>query len=276
MPTIQGKQNNLDTINPVNHMNPLNSGLISWWMNMPYRWGGGGSVFRDLLQLNHGDLVNMDPSNWRGDTGRQGGYGALNFDGSTERVTADGTVPVTTPLTLIGWANGSSLSGNDTIMAINDASDNDNWFRIMTVDGFSALDINALSGGGFERITGTIPISTNEWFQVAGVFSSTTSRELFINGRPDGSSTTSINPTQNMDRASIGVLGRPLITEFFDGFLDDLRIYDRALSGSEISAIYQESRRGYPNTLNWMRRPTFVPAVAGAPTPYYYQHLLAG
>jgi hypothetical protein len=41
-------------------------------------------------------------------------------------------------------------------------------------------------------------------------------------------------------------------------------VFNRALSASEVSALYQESLAGYPTTLNWLRPRIYFDA-GGAP-----------
>ncbi len=52
--------------------------------------------------------------------------------------------------------------------------------------------------------------------------------------------------------------------------LDDARVYNRALSISEAFELFDASRKGHPNTLNWDNVIPFVaPAAAGVPIPVF-------
>src|SRR5688500_4148301 len=69
----------------VNLSHPLNRGLVGWWL--PGFGGRTGQVLRDLSgNHTHGTLTNMASDDWIPATGRPGGFGALNFDGSNDHV----------------------------------------------------------------------------------------------------------------------------------------------------------------------------------------------
>jgi hypothetical protein len=52
-------------------------------------------------------------------------------------------------------------------------------------------------------------------------------------------------------------------SERFNGSVDDVRIYNRALSAAEILAIYETSQRRDDPTLNWLVRRTYSFAKSG-------------
>ena len=89
-------------------------------------------------------------------------------------------------------------------------------------------------------ITGRTVIPNNEWTHVAGKYNSATNTfSLYINGLPDTSVVISAPPTLNNDSILIGYgrgLGSP-----FTGLLDDIRIWNRALPGAEISQNFRTS-----------------------------------
>ncbi|HUS71936.1 MAG TPA: LamG-like jellyroll fold domain-containing protein, partial [Sedimentisphaerales bacterium] len=88
----------------------------------------------------------------------------------------------------------------------------------------------------YEKLTSSTNLQTNKWYHFAIVFASNNNVKLFINANLDNSKTTTIPylATHNTNTLRIGRLhaGYPI----FDGFIDEVAIYNRALSAEEIWA----------------------------------------
>ena len=147
------------------------------------------------------------------------------------------------------------------------------WFKPNVVSGggglvgwgdyFSSRRVNALrlyeNSGGFRHYwwgadldcTGTqCPISTGTWYHVASTWDGTT-RKLFVNGVLKRSDT----PGANNATAANFHIGKTCCSEFFNGLIDDVAIYTRALSAGEVAELADSS---IPIPTN-----SAVPAVSG-------------
>jgi hypothetical protein len=96
------------------------------------------------------------------------------------------------------------------------------------------------SGNAARALAGSYP--DNSYTHIAGV-RDTTSTRLFVNGSQIDADTTSLGnfPKPNQ-RATIGV-GRTIdVFGEFDGSIDDLRVYNKALSSSEVSQIVSNTQ----------------------------------
>lgn len=97
------------------------------------------------------------------------------------------------------------------------------------------------NGSYSPQVTSLGEVSKDEWIQVVGSYNDTEQvLRIYVNGELLGenfiSFSSPINPTGN---STIGVqLNRSEGGSYFDGQIDDVRIYDRALSTSEVSALY--------------------------------------
>ncbi|MCJ7816994.1 MAG: LamG domain-containing protein, partial [Candidatus Aenigmarchaeota archaeon] len=79
------------------------------------------------------------------------------------------------------------------------------------------------------------------WHHLAGVFDSQTNTlKMYVDGVQDGSAqTTSGTLLTSTQPVSIGSAEPNYVsTEYFNGTIDDVRIYNRALNASEIQALY--------------------------------------
>ena len=147
------------------------------------------------------------------------------------------------------------------------------WFKPNVVSGngglvgwgeyFSSRRVNALrlyeNSGGFRHYwwgadldcTGAqCPISTGTWYHVASTWDGTT-RKLFVNGVLKRSDT----PGANNATAANFHIGKTCCSEFFNGLIDDVAIYTRALSAGEVAELANSS---IPTPTN-----SAVPAVSG-------------
>jgi hypothetical protein len=169
--------------------------------------------------------------------------GALSFDGSNDWVTvADTTgspLDLTTGMTLEAWVKPETLNGWDTALL------KERGTGLLSY-GLYAHDGAPLSGGvaspaGYIRVGSadqgvrtTSPIAVGEWSHIAVTYDGATMR-LYVNGALVAS------------RAQSGVLAvgngalriggnNSFAGEFFRGLIDEVRIYNRALSAAEITS----------------------------------------
>ena len=106
-------------------------------------------------------------------------------------------------------------------------------------------------------------ISAGNWYHIAATYDRT-ALKIYINGVLDNSVNTQYTPYQNNQQLVIGrgCVGDPCMFKpsnpSFNGIIDEVRIYNRALSASEIQAEY--------NALTSTPTPTTVPPTTVPPT----------
>ena len=160
--------------------------------------------------------------------------------------------------------NGSSQSLYDTsspsyLPVGNSSYTQSVWFKPNVVSGDGGLvgwgdygssrRTNALrlyeNSGGFRHYwwgadldcTGAqCPISTGTWYHVASTWDGTT-RKLFVNGELKRSDT----PGANNATAANFHIGKTCCSEYFNGLIDDVAIYTRALSAGEVAELANSS-----------------------------------
>ena len=125
----------------------------------------------------------------------------------------------------------------------------------------------ALSQAGTDNTkAASSALSALVWYHAAGVFASATSRTIYINGLSIATDTTSRSPlAADFVRIRIGNRANNVDDQDFSGLLADSRIYNRALSGGEVQRLYNASRTGYQQELNWLDRPWLIGPEAVAP-----------
>ena len=86
------------------------------------------------------------------------------------------------------------------------------------------------------RNSGKTSWNLNEWHHMAMVQTGS-HLYLYVNGQPDSNHSTTYNPALVSDSLYIGK--HPTYFGAFDGSIDEVRIYNRALSAVEVAALYQ-------------------------------------
>ncbi|HVT09060.1 MAG TPA: LamG domain-containing protein [Polyangia bacterium] len=111
--------------------------------------------------------------------------------------------------------------------------------------GLNAVRFAITTGGngpGMEQqLTGAAPLPTGTWTHVAVVLQGTSNGTLYVNGAAVASSTSIPLRPSSLGSMPNDWLGHSEFNDpYFDGELDDLRIYTRALTASDIQALYTE------------------------------------
>src|SRR5262249_40224308 len=90
---------------------------------------------------------------------------------------------------------------------------------------------------------GTTPVTTGTWYHATGVVDGATmTQHLYVNGAPEDGMLVGTTPSALYHPPSCPKLACPSNQmNVMAGFLDEVRIYDRALSAGEVAALYRAS-----------------------------------
>lgn len=177
---------------------------------------------------------------------------ALVFNGSNSQLVGMGdpaALRLSGSWTISAWVNLLSLpgSGNVVVLAGKDGSSGNTNYQIDADNGQIAaglgwiVSFNTAAGGANHYAKYVTSISTGTWYHVAGVYDSTAhTLTLYLNGTSVAtSSVTGFSPNStsggNMD---IGAEGSGSGQFNTSGTLDDVRVYNRALTAQEVSDLY--------------------------------------
>lgn len=258
----------VDWTNPINWSHPLNRGLVSLWLNVPH-WQGG-TVLRDLAKRNNGTLTSMDPPNdWVGPQGRIGGWGALDFDGSNDRVDVGnpGSLNITGTYTLSAMIRPDTVTSDRGIVGKHDASIQGYFLQQVNAD---LRAFNNSSGAGAFVVASSV-LAIGNWYHVASTWDGA-DLKIYVDGKEVASATSAgDDPATHSSNAFVGALLDAVWP--FDGLIDDVRVHNVPWSPAEVAEYFRLSQQFYPGILNrWARRANSVPVAVGFipyPNPRY-------
>ena len=190
-------------------------------------------------------------------------YSAYSFDGATDYIYIGKPVPsslaTTKAITLAAWINPtaypSGVNPNEVGLIIGSQCD-----ACGTAGTAIHLDGRNVHGGirggihfqiGLENIgwtantnegTTNVDVPLNQWSYIVATWKSGDTKKVYINGKLVTNWTTVWTGSIKYDSSTEMNIGRqPDIGRYFNGSIDDTRIYNRALSESEIQELYNES-----------------------------------
>jgi hypothetical protein len=241
--TWSAECNGIVEIVPLNTTNcvPTPSGLLSWWTA-----NGTGN---DLVGPNHGTPVG-------GVAFADGRYGqAFDFDGINDGVNvADSpSLQLTQSLTIEGWVyikawpyEPQNFWGVAAIVFRADDRAGLDPYHLMVRGPTRMLEFTITTANG-ESAMLVAPVSTGQWFHVAATLDDASSAmKIYLNGSIAAQTNTSFRPLGPLEPAAnsgLGIgnvqgAGRSQFRFPFNGLIDNLRFYSRALTVEEIQSIY--------------------------------------
>lgn len=217
------------------------SNLISYWrVNDPLSAGNPGTI-EDLPGVNNGFCSNC-PASVTGIEGK-----AINFDlnafnnNETIKVLDDSSLYFSSSsFTFETWVK----TGQSNSILIGKYSDPDNMEVRLAVDGngkarFFARSTkpNSQTNAIADSITSTSTVNNNAWHHVVGVVDRDSNKiKIYVDGNKN--SKTVNYSTQKFFSVDPLTIGSMKNTNFFNGSLDEIAIYKRALTDAEVNQHY--------------------------------------
>jgi len=236
----------VDEFNPVNRDHPLTRGRRLWLMTLPHL--AAGTKWYDLIGPNVGTLNNFGAMEW-GNNGRQGGFGDLGFANGqyVDCGNTDTSLNFTGGnFTVMFFARFTSLASSP--VPINRGTYQTNgWYVFISTAG--QLYLQCESAGVDNSIaTATGAVATGLWHQYALVRTGTSTGGIYRDGLPLSTTGSLGNCASSTSPLQIGQYSGG--TDRVSGYMDDIGIWDRALSAAEIAEYYARARQGYVGLVN--------------------------
>jgi hypothetical protein len=204
-------------------------GFVGWWK---LDESSGLTATDSSGNGNDGTLTNMSGNEWT--TGQVDG--GLELDGDNDAITGIGNCP-TSNFTVACWAKDTGGSGWKVLYS----AEQEIWFG---VDSGASPSLWCDVGGNGKGANTAAGTWTQDVWRHAAVTWDGTTIHLYLDG-DDMEITTYGTPENPVAKAAvIGAWSKNPNDENWFGILDDVRLYNRALSGDEITALAEGSGGG--------------------------------
>lgn len=237
------------------HAEIYGSSLVGWW-NMDNNQISGTALTDVSGNGNTGTLQNTPITGVAGKIGQ-----SMIFNGTDSAAGTYVSIPSVaslqsfTALTICAWVNvtaydatdGGTIIGKFTNATVGGALTDPYalWELFVNTTGDVSFGVSNGVAGNRSLVTSAIVIGTGKWHHTCGDWDGTTMR-IYIDGKVDAN--TLARSTAVGSNTVVVRIGGIMAASFFDDFngsLDDVRVYNRALSVAEIAQLYQSTSGNY-------------------------------
>jgi hypothetical protein len=237
--------------------------MVSWWP--------GDDDANDIVGSNNGTLqggATFAPGEVRE---------AFSFNGADAYVDIphNDNLNPTGPFSVDAWVNANPNQSFPQVLIVDKShgfTDSTGWLLQTNADGTACFEYG-LGGGGNTNFVGACTqtsILDAQWYHLAGVWTGT-EVQIYKNGVLQNTTSSSALPANNNRDVHMGMAwGGGTPTRFFRGLIDEVEYFNRALSQSEIQAIFNAGSAGKCKTTTELETSEFSQCanISGAsPTP---------
>jgi len=215
---------------------------------------GAGNFANDSTSYgNNGTCYNMSgysgvsPCEW---SGGKNGYG-LRFDGSNDYVNASGNsffAPRSFSMAFEAWVNPAATPNEFAVISRGDISISSGGFFMLSLSNSTTLKGSFQANGGVWVYSSPASVPANSWTHLAMVADhSTDTLSFYVNGVFVSSNTSSQSwrtddVTYSKELLIGGQIDNGVLIRKFNGSIDEVAVYNRSLSASEVLDHYNAGR----------------------------------
>ena len=162
---------------------------------------------------------------------------SVYFNGTSDYIDIEDNLDLNpTEFTISAWINRESGSTNKSILSKRDASFSEGYDFKINASGH--VEMSWKDGAATRTVTSSVPIPEDEWHQVAVIYGSGTAT-LYIDGIEDTSASLSA-PSTTTHSFFIAAAAKSSPTAFFQGNIDEVRVWDAALTATQLRYIMNQ------------------------------------
>jgi len=211
----------------------LTNGLVGYWSfnGIDTNWANSTAVDRSSSG-NNGTLTNMS----QGSNPTPGKLGqALSFNGSNQRVTiANLPVSGTSDLSMFAWVKTAVTGTRKGIMVIGSQIGNQGIMLFINASNQVEVDASGVVGPN-----STVTVTDGKWHHVGFIMRSGSVTQIYVDGVASGTAG-SLSP--NLTSAGTNWIGEDFGLAYFNGTIDEPRVYNRALTAAEVKQLYLQGK----------------------------------
>jgi len=223
--------------------NALGAEAVGIW---EFNEGLGATIFTDTSgNKNNGSCSGVSCPTAATNTpqavlGQGAGKYALSFDGGDDYVDAGSAVPINNSnFTISAWVYPTNLTGDRGVVGRGGCGGHGSVLMFGLRNGNI---FGSLCGGEYDTV-GATTLTASQWYFITWVFiSSNNTSYMYLNGASNGSHAIA-GPYLSFQGVDIGRMN----SSYFAGLIDEVHIYNQALSASEIQKHYAEGLERHKN-----------------------------
>lgn len=160
----------------------------------------------------------------------------IDLNGTTGFIQCDTTFfdPSASAFSIAAWVKADTVGANGSERVIAHQLDGTGTGRtLLSSSGATPTKLSTAIGG--TTLSGGTTLVVDTWYHVCVTVSALGARNLYLNGSLDG------GPSTDLPEAANGafLVGKHKAgTSFWNGIIDDVRVYSRELSASDVSDLY--------------------------------------
>lgn len=231
----------INVADAVESLSCLPDGLVHYWR---LDESSGATTFADYIAGLDTSLVGSSPINIVTPPDSKVGN-AVDFNGTNQRLVTAASGNPTTGLTVMAWVNADDLSATGTAAPDQGIVSKRNAFILEVEENGDRISFSVYRPDNtFVEFEPPVPenlIVAGSWYHVAASWDASTQQSsLYLNGQFIASETTIAALNNSNEPYNIGwTFDFSSGQRFFDGRIDEVAIYDRALTSAEIARQYQ-------------------------------------
>jgi hypothetical protein len=212
---------------------------VAWWS-----FDEPDALGRDWAGTNDAALVGSPTAC----AGVRNGAILLNGAGDYLRAETSPDLEITGPMTILLWANANAVNANYPLVSKAASTDNGqvaymldlNWANSGFFPTFGVSPDGGYWSGGCRNVASTNALSTGQWHLIGGVYDGT-NLMVYVDGQLEASLAYAAGIFPGQDPLFIGWNWSSQWTGTWNGALDEVRVFDVALSAGEILAEFQSA-----------------------------------
>ncbi|GGK16739.1 hypothetical protein GCM10007962_08760 [Yeosuana aromativorans] len=161
---------------------------------------------------------------------------SINFDGVADYIDMENNLDLNpSAFTISAWVKRDTGTVNASILSKRDATYTEGYDFKINGSGQFEFDLN----GGAATLTSSVAIPENEWHQLSVIYNAGTAT-LYIDGVADTSASSLPAPIATSQSFYIAAAGKNTPTDFFAGNIDEVRVWDTALTEAQLRYIMNQ------------------------------------
>ncbi len=212
----------------------LDDGMVGFWKMDEESWNGTADEVMDSSLLNnHGTSVNGADVTY-GKLGNGGG-----FPGNDDHVNCGNhsSMDLTGPFTISGWVKPNVIAGYQTLISKQGGEDPSDLSYCLQINPGNHYELEIGNGTATQKITGTEQVDAGVWNHFAFVYTGSTTLE-YSEDEHVSTHIHTITPQSVDHDVVLGVRSASNHTEYLNGTLDHVQVFNRSLSSEEVYSLY--------------------------------------